>query len=52
MTEGDMAEIARLIGRAVRAEPGTDTGDKDLADVAAGVTELIGSRPAYPCAGS
>ena len=52
MTEGDMAEIARLIGRAVRAEPGTDTGDKDLADVAAGVTELIGSRPAYPRAGS
>jgi glycine hydroxymethyltransferase len=51
MTEGDMAEIARLIGRAVRAEPGTDTGDKELADVASAVTELIGTRPAYPRAG-
>jgi glycine hydroxymethyltransferase len=48
MTEGDMADIARLIGRAVRAEPGTDTGDKELADVAGAVTELIGARPAYP----
>jgi glycine hydroxymethyltransferase len=47
MTEGDMAEIARLIGRAVRAEPGTETGDKELADVAAGVTELVSVRPAY-----
>jgi glycine hydroxymethyltransferase len=48
MTEGDMAEIARLIGRAVRADPGTPAGDKELADVAAAVTELIGARPAYP----
>jgi glycine hydroxymethyltransferase len=48
MTEGDMAEIARLIGRAVRAEPGTETGEKELADVAAGVTELVSVRPAYP----
>ena len=48
MTEGDMAEVARLIGRAVRAEPGTETGDKELADVAAAVTELVAVRPAYP----
>jgi glycine hydroxymethyltransferase len=48
MTEGDMAEIARLIGRAARAEPGTETGDKELADVAAAVTELVAARPAYP----
>src|SRR5215204_3392873 len=48
MIEGDMAEIARLIGRAVRAEPGTDSGDKELADVAAAVTELVQARPAYP----
>jgi glycine hydroxymethyltransferase len=48
MTEGDMAEIARLIGRAVRAEPGTETGDKELADVAAVVTELVAAKPAYP----
>jgi glycine hydroxymethyltransferase len=48
MTEGDMAEVARLIGRAVRAEPGTETGDKELADVAAVVTELVAAKPAYP----
>jgi glycine hydroxymethyltransferase len=48
MTEGDMAEIARLIGRAVRAEPGTDAGDKELADVSKSVTELVIARPAYP----
>jgi glycine hydroxymethyltransferase len=48
MTEGDMAEIARLIGRAARAEPGTETGDKELADVGAAVTELVAARPAYP----
>jgi glycine hydroxymethyltransferase len=48
MTEGDMAEIARMIGRAVRAEPGTETGDKELADVAAAVTEMVAVKPAYP----
>jgi glycine hydroxymethyltransferase len=48
MTEGDMAEIARLIGRAVRAEPGTDAGDKELTDVSKSVTELVTARPAYP----
>ena len=48
MTEGDMAEIARLISRAVRAEPNTETGDKELADVAAAVTEMVAVRPAYP----
>ena len=48
MTEGDMAEIARLIARAVRAEDGSDTGDKELAEVAAAVTELVRARPAYP----
>ncbi|HET8642387.1 MAG TPA: serine hydroxymethyltransferase [Pseudonocardiaceae bacterium] len=52
MIEGDMAEIARLIGRAVRAEPGTDSGDKELADVASLVAELVEARPAYPHAGS
>jgi glycine hydroxymethyltransferase len=48
MTEPDMAEIARLIGRAVRAEPGTSAGDKELAEVAASVTELVTAKPAYP----
>ncbi|HEV2779780.1 MAG TPA: serine hydroxymethyltransferase [Actinophytocola sp.] len=48
MTEPDMAEIARLIGRAVRAEPGTPAGDAELADVATGVGRLVAARPAYP----
>ena len=45
MHEPDMAEIARLIGRAVRAEPGTTA---ELADVAAGVARLAEAYPAYP----
>ncbi|HEY0637373.1 MAG TPA: serine hydroxymethyltransferase [Pseudonocardiaceae bacterium] len=51
MTEGDMAEVARLIGRAVRAEPGTEAGDRELAAVGAAVSELVASRPAYPRSG-
>jgi glycine hydroxymethyltransferase len=46
MTEPDMAEIARLIGRAVRAEPGT--GDAELAAVADEVNRLATTHPAYP----
>ncbi|MGH3758163.1 serine hydroxymethyltransferase [Actinophytocola sp.] len=48
MTEPDMAEIARLIGRAVRTESGTGSGDAELADVAAAVTRLTAAHPAYP----
>ena len=48
MTEPEMAEIARLIGRAVRAEPGTDAGDADHAAVARAVRGLTASHPAYP----
>jgi glycine hydroxymethyltransferase len=48
MTEADMAEIARLIGRAVRAEPGTAAGDAELADVSAAVARLAEAHPAYP----
>jgi glycine hydroxymethyltransferase len=40
MTEPDMAEIARLVGRAVRAE---ETGD-----IAAEITRLTAAFPAYP----
>ncbi len=47
MTETDMAEIARLISRAVRAEAGTDTGDRELAAVADAVCALVATRPAY-----
>ena len=48
MSEPDMAEIARLIGRAVRADPGTAAGDAELADVAADVRRLTDAHPAYP----
>jgi len=48
MTEPDMAEIARLIGRAVRAEPGTDGGDAEHAAVAEAAGGLAAAHPAYP----
>ncbi|MDQ3153428.1 MAG: serine hydroxymethyltransferase [Actinomycetota bacterium] len=47
MTEPDMTEIARLIGRAVRAERGTGAGDAELAGVAEAVTALVAAKPAY-----
>ncbi|UGQ14266.1 serine hydroxymethyltransferase [Yinghuangia sp. ASG 101] len=43
MTEGDMKEIAALVGRAVR-----DTGGSAAADIKAAVAELVGRHPAYP----
>ncbi|HSA49090.1 MAG TPA: serine hydroxymethyltransferase [Yinghuangia sp.] len=43
MTEGDMKEIAALVGRAVR-----DTGGGAAADIKAVVTELVVRHPAYP----
>jgi glycine hydroxymethyltransferase len=48
MTEPDMAEIARLIGSAVRAEPGTTAGDAALAAAADEVSRLATAHPAYP----
>jgi glycine hydroxymethyltransferase len=47
MTEPDMAEIARLISRAVRAERGTPQGDAELADIAEAVGTLVAAKPAY-----
>jgi len=47
MTEPDMAEIARLISRAVRAERGTQAGDAELAEVAEAVGALVAAKPAY-----
>jgi glycine hydroxymethyltransferase len=41
MTEGDLKEVAALIGRAVR-DPGS------TAEVAAGVDALVRAHPAYP----
>ncbi len=44
MTEGDMKEVAGLIGRAIR-----DADGSAAADVAASVAALVGRHPAYPC---
>jgi len=43
MAQGDMKEIASLIGRAVRDGEGAAT-----AEVAAGVQALVQAHPAYP----
>jgi glycine hydroxymethyltransferase len=43
MVENDMKEIASLIGRAVR-----DTDGSAAAEVAEGVSALVGRSPAYP----
>jgi glycine hydroxymethyltransferase len=43
MTEGDMKEVAGLIGRAIR-----DADGSAAADVAASVAALVGRHPAYP----
>jgi glycine hydroxymethyltransferase len=43
MTEGDLKEIAVLIGRAVREDD-----DATARDVRAAVTELVSTHPAYP----
>ncbi|MCP2334013.1 serine hydroxymethyltransferase [Actinoalloteichus caeruleus] len=48
MREPEMAEIARLLARAVRAVPGSPTGDDVLAEVGAEVAELVAALPAYP----
>ncbi|MDQ4117566.1 MAG: serine hydroxymethyltransferase [Actinomycetota bacterium] len=48
MTEADMAEVAALLARAVKAEHGTPGGDAELAAVAEAVTALVGRSPAYP----
>lgn len=44
----DMARVGSLIGRAVRAEPGTSTGNAELAAVGREVSELVSLKPAYP----
>ncbi|HEV7823691.1 MAG TPA: serine hydroxymethyltransferase [Mycobacteriales bacterium] len=43
MTEGDMKDVASLIGRAVRDADGTAAGE-----IRRGVGELVGRCPAYP----
>ena len=48
MTEAEMAEVGRLVARAVKAEQGTEAGDRELADVADQVSALVARTPAYP----
>ena len=48
MVESDMAEIAALLARAVKAEHGTEAGDRELEDVATAVAALVARSPAYP----
>jgi glycine hydroxymethyltransferase len=48
MKEPDMAEIGRLVTRAVKAQQGTEAGDRELAAVAEEVSALVGRSPAYP----
>jgi len=48
MTETDMVEVAHLVARAVKAEQGTEAGDRELEAVADGVSALVARTPAYP----
>jgi glycine hydroxymethyltransferase len=48
MGEAEMADIARLLSRAVKAEHGTEVGDRELAQVADEVSALVAAKPAYP----
>ncbi|MCP2260292.1 glycine hydroxymethyltransferase [Streptoalloteichus tenebrarius] len=48
MTEPDMAVVADLVARAVRADQTTQEGERELAAVAAEVAELVAEHPAYP----
>jgi glycine hydroxymethyltransferase len=48
MTESEMTEVGRLVARAVKAQHGTDAGDRELAAVAEEVTALVARHPAYP----
>ena len=48
MVESDMAEIAALLARAVKAPQGTPEGDAELVAVADAVSALVARAPAYP----
>ena len=47
MTEPEMAEIGKLIGRAIRAERGTAAGDAALDEIGEAVGALVSTKPAY-----
>ncbi|MBM0231701.1 serine hydroxymethyltransferase [Micromonospora sp. STR1_7] len=48
MREGELRQVATLIARAVRADPGAPGGADDLARIGAEVAELVAAFPAYP----
>ncbi|MEH1168773.1 serine hydroxymethyltransferase [Micromonospora sp. CPCC 205539] len=48
MREGELRQVAALIARAVRADPGAPGGTDELTRVAAEVAELVTEFPAYP----
>jgi len=50
MGQPEMAEVASLIARAIKAEPGTAAGDAELASIADAVGQLVAANPAYPAA--
>ena len=48
MREGEMRQIAGLISRAVRVDPGAPAAGERLAAIAADVTDLVTAFPVYP----
>ncbi|WCN80546.1 serine hydroxymethyltransferase [Micromonospora sp. LH3U1] len=48
MREGELRQVATLIARAVRADPGAPGGADELTRVGAEVAELVAAFPAYP----
>lgn len=48
MREGELRQVASLIARAVRADPGVPGGADELARIGAEVAELVAAFPAYP----
>ena len=48
MGQVDMKEVASLIGRAVRADVETDSGQSEIAQIGDSVSALVSKYPAYP----
>jgi glycine hydroxymethyltransferase len=48
MREGELRQVATLIARAVRTDPGAPGGADELTRLGAEVAELVAAFPAYP----
>ncbi|MET7865699.1 serine hydroxymethyltransferase [Micromonospora taraxaci] len=48
MREGELRQVATLIARAVRTDPGAPGGNDELTRLGAEVAELVAAFPAYP----